>query len=156
MELVPSIAGAAVAFVFGWFAAGYQHLLYREPEFHSGRATGRKLLVIRILLGASCAAAVGIALRPDHYDAGPALLTAAFSLALLVLASTDFERKRLPNRLMYPALVAALAFCWAWPDRDIQSILAGGHRHGNRPGSSFGEITGSSSKCAQPPSAWAT
>lgn len=126
MELLPSIAGAAVAFAFGWVAAAYQHLLYREPEFHSGRATGRKLLFIRILLGAACAVAVGIALRPDHHEAGPALLTAVFSLALLVLASTDFERKRLPNRLMYPSLVAALAFCWAWPDRGIQDVLVGG------------------------------
>lgn len=125
MDMVIAVAAAA-GFAFGWLAAGFQHLLYREPEFHAGRATRRRLLVMRVLLAVACAAVAGLAFRPGHYDPGPALLTAGFGLALLVLASTDFERKRLPNRLMYPSLLAALLFCWAWPERDVQSVLAGG------------------------------
>ncbi len=125
MDFAICIAGAVLGFVFGWFAAGYQHLLYREPQFRKEHLDGQRLLIVRLLLAASGAAVAGIALRPDHYDIGPALLTAGFGLALLVLASTDFERKRLPNKLMYPTAVAALAFSWAWPDRDIQHVLLG-------------------------------
>jgi leader peptidase (prepilin peptidase)/N-methyltransferase len=66
-----------------------------------------------------------LAFRPDHYSFLPALLTAAFGLALAVLASTDFERRRIPNRLIYPAIVLAVAFAWAWPDRDVFDIALG-------------------------------
>lgn len=126
MDIVVTLVAAVAGFAFGWAAAGYQHLLYREPEFRDGRAAGRRLLVIRVLLAISCALVAGLAFRPDHYDAGPALLTASFGLSMLVMASTDFERKRLPNRLMYPTFAAALLFSWGWPDRDVQSVLAGG------------------------------
>lgn len=125
MDFVLTVAGALAGFVFGWFAAAYQHLLYREPAFRQGHLAGRRLLVARLLLAVACAVAVAVALRPDHYDVGPALLTAAFALSLIILASTDFERKRLPNKLMYPTLVAAALFCWAWPDRDMQHVLFG-------------------------------
>lgn len=125
MALALSALAALAGFGFGWFAAAHQHLLYREPAFRDERLRGRRLLIARILLALACAAAGGLALRPGHYDLGPALLTAAFSLSLLVLASTDFERKRLPNRLMYPTIVAAAAVSWAWPDRDVQHIFLG-------------------------------
>ena len=125
MDFVLSATGAAAGFGFGWFAAAFQHLLYRELEFREGRLAGRRLLIARLLLATACAAAAGLALRPGHYHLGPALLTAGFSLSLLVLASTDFERKRLPNRLMYPTIGLALAFAWGWPDRDAEHILVG-------------------------------
>jgi leader peptidase (prepilin peptidase)/N-methyltransferase len=67
----------------------------------------------------------GVALRPDHYDPGPALLTAAFALVFVVLSSTDIERRLLPNALTYPAIVAGAAFCWAWPDRSVGDIAVG-------------------------------
>lgn len=125
MDFVLPTVGAAAGFAFGWFAAAYQHLLYREPEFRENRLAGRRLLFARALLALAAAAAGGFALRPGHYALGPALLTAIFALSLLVLASTDFERKRLPNRLMYPTMAAAAVFSWAWPDRDIQSVALG-------------------------------
>ncbi|MEP6870818.1 MAG: A24 family peptidase [Anaerolineaceae bacterium] len=125
MDVVLSASGAAVGFAFGWFATAYQHLLYREPEFREGRLAGRRLLIARLLLATACSVAAGLALRSGHYDFGPALLTAGFSLSLLVLASTDFERKRLPNRLMYPTIGLALALAWGWPDRDAEQILFG-------------------------------
>lgn len=125
MELALSVAAACVGGVFGWFAAGYQHQLYRQPEYRENPARGERLLFNRIWLGVTSALVAGIAFRPDHYDFGPALMTALFGLTLLVLASTDFERRIIPNNLSYPAIVAAAALCWAWPDRDVQEILFG-------------------------------
>jgi leader peptidase (prepilin peptidase)/N-methyltransferase len=54
------------------------------------------------------------------------LLMSLFGGALLMFSATDFERRLLPNRLMYPCLVAALLLCWAWPQRSVLSDLAGG------------------------------
>jgi leader peptidase (prepilin peptidase)/N-methyltransferase len=125
MEWALCVGAAVVCAVFGWFAAGYQHLLYRQPEYRDNPAAGRRLLVMRVLLAVGCGLAGGIAFRPDHYDFGPALLTAVFALVLLVLSSTDFERRIIPNNLSYPAIAAAAAFCWAWPDRDVTDILTG-------------------------------
>ncbi len=126
MEAIAPVLAAAVAIPAGWSAGVFQHILYREPEYKSGRANGRKALIIRAGLGIAAAAATAVAFRPDHYAFGPALLTALFALVFLVLASTDFERKRIPDRLSYPAIAAAAALCWAWPDRTIIDVFAGG------------------------------
>ena len=116
-----AIAGAA----FGWLVPAYQHRLYRQPEFRDEPQRGERLRVNRVWMALACALAGAVAFRPGHYDFGPALLTALFALALLLLASTDFERRIIPNNLSYPAIAAAAAFCWAWPDRDVQDILFG-------------------------------
>jgi leader peptidase (prepilin peptidase) / N-methyltransferase len=126
MELALCAAGSGLGLAFGSVAAGFQHLLYRNAEHRENPASGRKLLVMRVLLGLACAAVIALALRPNHYDAGPALLTAAFGVVLLVIASTDFERRIIPNRLSYPAIVAAILFCWAWPDRSVADVAIGG------------------------------
>jgi prepilin signal peptidase PulO-like enzyme (type II secretory pathway) len=125
MEWALCLGAAVVCAVFGWFGAGYQHLLYRQPEYRDKPAAGRKLLVMRVLLAAGCGVAGGLAFRPEYYDFWPALLTAAFALVLLVLASTDFEHRIIPNNLSYPAIAAAAALCWAWPDRDVSDVLIG-------------------------------
>lgn len=125
MEWALCLGAAVVCAVFGWFAAGYQHLLYRQPEYRDESATGRRLLVMRVLLAAGCGLAGGIAFRPDYYDFWPALLTTAFALVLLVLSSTDFEHRIIPNNLSLPAIGAAAALCWAWPDRDVMDIAIG-------------------------------
>jgi prepilin signal peptidase PulO-like enzyme (type II secretory pathway) len=145
MDFLPSALAGLAGFAFGWVAARYQHNLYRQAEHRADRATGRKLLVIRLLLVLSCGAVGTLAFRPDHYDAGPAFLTTFFGWALLVLASTDFERRLLPNRLMYPALLAAVLLAWAWPDRNVLSVLAGGAIAAVIGAALFvfGEITGS-------------
>jgi leader peptidase (prepilin peptidase)/N-methyltransferase len=126
MEIALCAAGSGLGLAFGSLTAGFQHLLYRNPEHRENPATGRKLLLMRVLLGLACAVIIALALRPGHYDTGPALLTAAFGVILAVIASTDFERRIIPNRLSYPAIVAALVFCWAWPDRTITDVLIGG------------------------------
>lgn len=74
------------------------------------------------LLGSAAGAA--IALRA--VDARHAALVAGFSLVLLAFVGTDFERRLLPNRLMYPALTLALALSWAWPGRSAVDSLLGG------------------------------
>lgn len=80
---------------------------------------------MRLLLGAACAIVVALALRPGHYDFLPALATAAFGILLTVIASTDFERRIIPNRLSYPGVIAALLLCWVWPDRSVLDIAIG-------------------------------
>jgi leader peptidase (prepilin peptidase) / N-methyltransferase len=80
---------------------------------------------MRLALAISGAAAAAIAFRPDHYAFGPAGLTAVFGLVLLTLSSTDFERRRIPDKLSIPAFVGAMAVCWAWPDRGVMDILVG-------------------------------
>jgi leader peptidase (prepilin peptidase)/N-methyltransferase len=54
------------------------------------------------------------------------LLMAAFGTVLLALSATDFERHLLPNRVMYPALLAAFALSAVWPQRPPYSGVAGG------------------------------
>jgi len=126
MRIAFCIAAGLAAAAFGWFVPSVQHRLYSKPEYRENPAAGRTLLALRIFLALSCGAAFALALRPDHYALGPALLTALFALALLVTASTDFERRIIPNVISYPAIVAALAFSWAWPDRSVESIALGG------------------------------
>lgn len=126
MEFTVQVAGSAVAFGWGWNAGRWQHLLYTEPAFRAQRATGSRLVLIRAGMALAAALVALLALRPGHYDVGPALLSAGFGLLLVLLASTDFERRRLPNRLTYPGILAALALCWAWPDRTVVDVLLGG------------------------------
>ena len=110
----------------GWFAAGFQHLLYRTQEQRDARAAGRKLLALRAFLALSCGGVAGLAVRPGHYDPGPAALTVVFGLVFCVIASTDFDLRLIPDRISLPSMGLALALCWAWPDRSVTDILLGG------------------------------
>lgn len=123
-EILMAVAALAGA-VAGWFIPAVQHHLYTEEEYRRQPARGRRLWLLRAFFIVSAAMALALAFRPNHYDAGPALLTAAFLLVLITLSSTDFERRRIPNKLTYPAAAAAIAFCWAWPDRSIADIALG-------------------------------
>lgn len=125
VEVAVMLVAGAAGLTFGWFAAGWQHLLYRQPEYRDHPMSGTRLLRYRIALAVTCAIAAALALRPDHYEPGAAVLTACFLLVLAVLSSTDFERRIIPNRLLYPSLVAAAAFCWAWPDRSVAGVWLG-------------------------------
>lgn len=44
----------------------------------------------------------------------------------LLLTLTDLDRRLIPNRVVYPSLLIALVFSWAWPDTSLAEILAGG------------------------------
>jgi leader peptidase (prepilin peptidase) / N-methyltransferase len=119
------LPAAFVGLGFGWLLPTWQHLLYRQPEYRTSPAEGRRLLFLRVFAALASAAILALAFRPDHYDLGPAILTAAFGLALIVISSTDFERRIIPNRVTYPAIVAALVLAWAWPDRSLADIAFG-------------------------------
>ena len=125
MDIARPLIAAVVFFAAGWAAGAFQHYLYREESFRRDLARGRKALCMRAAGGSAAAVAAALAFRPEHYDFGPALLTALFALVLIVLSSTDFERRRIPDRLSFPAIAAALVLCWAWPDRDVIAILEG-------------------------------
>ena len=59
-------------------------------------------------------------------DFGAALLGGFFATVFLTLTLTDLERRLLPNRIVYPSILLAIAFCWAWPDTTWIQVLAGG------------------------------
>lgn len=125
MDIAKVAAAAAVGLLLGALAVRWQHLLYRLPEHRAARISGRPLMALQTVIAALAAASAGLAFRPGHYATGPALLTSTFALILLTLSSTDLERKLLPNRLMYPAIALAAAFCWGWPDRSVPAIFGG-------------------------------
>ncbi len=51
---------------------------------------------------------------------------AGFGACFLAPAWSDLRRRIIPNRIVYPALVLALAAFGAWPDRGFAEALAGG------------------------------
>jgi len=125
MDVVVMVIAAACGAVAGWVFPAHQHGLYSEPEFRAAPASGRRLSWLRAFCVLSGAGLLGAAYRPDFYDFGPATLAAAFLVVLIGVSSTDFDRRRIPNKVTYPAFAAALALCWAWPDRSVQDILLG-------------------------------
>jgi leader peptidase (prepilin peptidase)/N-methyltransferase len=126
MEWLPALLGGLVALPAGWVMGRYQHLLYRQPRFRAEPLRDGAWRRLPFVVAAVLAGAIVLALRPDHYDAGPALLTALFATVLIVLSSCDFERRIIPNNLVQPAILAALLLCWAWTDRSVADCLWGG------------------------------
>ena len=122
---MPAIIAAVAGLATGWFAAGLQHRLYREPEFGNNPLSGRRRLVWGLALGLAIGACWGISFRPGHYDPLPASMTAAAAAILCLASSTDFERRRIPNRLVYPSIVAAVVVAPLWPDRNLDEIAIG-------------------------------
>lgn len=123
---LPAIAGIIGA-LFGWWLPAHQHVLYREPAFRADPASGATLLGLRLFAVAAAAASLALSFRPSYAEEPRlAIFTAAACLVLVVLSSTDFDRRRIPNRLVYPAALAALAIAPLWPDRSAGSLLVGG------------------------------
>ncbi len=99
----------------GWLAAGA-----RCPD------CGRWLPVRAVLLplgGAALAAASYFA--SDENLAG-GLMGGLFLTVFLTLTFTDFDRRLLPNRIVYPSTLIAIALSWAWPDSGTAEVIAGG------------------------------
>jgi leader peptidase (prepilin peptidase) / N-methyltransferase len=58
-------------------------------------------------------------------EPGAALLGGFFAAVFLTLTLTDLERRLLPNRIIYPAIVLAAAFSWGWPDTSVAQVFIG-------------------------------
>ena len=80
----------------------------------------------RSLLLPSAAAALFAASALSFEGLGTALLAGFFATVFLLLTLTDLDRRLIPNRVVYPAILLAAAFSWAWPDTSAVQIFAGG------------------------------
>lgn len=58
-------------------------------------------------------------------SAGAALLAAAFGAVFLALALRDLESRVIPNRIVYPSLVLAIALAPTWPGHGTLGALGG-------------------------------
>jgi prepilin signal peptidase PulO-like enzyme (type II secretory pathway) len=85
-----------------------------------------QLLPVRALLLPPASALVFVlaALTSDEW--GPAILGGLFAAIFLALMATDLERRLIPNRIVYPAMLLAIVLAWAWPDRNVGQVFAGG------------------------------
>lgn len=97
------------------------YLLHRGRCQHCGELLPRRALLLP-LGGAALFVLAFYAIE----GSGAALLAGTFATIFLALAVTDLERRLIPNRIVYPAMLLAAAFAWAWPDREWWSALAGG------------------------------
>lgn len=96
---------------------------------HLGRCPDcRQRLPLRALLlapaSALCFTLAALATDPDNI--GATILTGIFCAIFLALLFTDLERRAIPNRIVYPTTVLAMAVSWAWPDRNAAQAFAGG------------------------------
>ncbi|MPZ23284.1 MAG: hypothetical protein GEU28_07020 [Dehalococcoidia bacterium] len=119
-----------MAAIAGAFAAGAAcglavdrvlNASYSEAALEERRALPGRPLVLAALLATLFALAAAVA-----DDTREFLLLALFTTPLAAVAITDIEARVLPNRIVYPGIVVALALSWAWPDRDVGHALIGG------------------------------
>ncbi len=59
-------------------------------------------------------------------EVGAGLLGGFFATVFLTLTLTDIERRLIPNRIVYPCLVLAMALSWGWPETSVVEVFAGG------------------------------
>jgi len=87
---------------------GYLLRLGRCPDCH------QRLPLRALLLAPATALCFALAALATD-DWGATILTGVFSAIFLALLFTDLERRLLPNRIVYPAMLLAMALSWAWP-----------------------------------------
>lgn len=78
-----------------------------------------------VLVELTCAVGLPLLWRREGATLQAAFL-AAYLFILLLLSVTDLEQRRIPNVIMYPALVLALIGGFVCPPGDWQSTLLGG------------------------------
>ncbi len=111
--------------VCGRRAAGADFLPYwRCAVRREGCSLPSRWYLLPALTAAWWGAAAARTSAPD----GPAhfVLLAWAGTILLALSTTDLERHRIPNRVVYPAIAAGIALSWAWPDRGWANTLLAG------------------------------
>jgi prepilin signal peptidase PulO-like enzyme (type II secretory pathway) len=146
MAAIGFCLGHAVHLVFDRFFTGerldtpiYQCSSCRKPIGPLGAVPYATLLVSKgrcpdcggrlswraVILPAGGAAMFAVSyLVFDEFGAG--LLGGYFGLVFLTLTLTDLERHLLPNRIIYPSILLAIAFSWAWPHTSVLQIFVGG------------------------------
>lgn len=122
VEIGAGLAGALLGY---WFPS-VQHRCYREAAFRAEPAAGARLFALRAFTVPAAALACALAFRPGHPGGLEPFLTAAASLLLVAISSTDFDRRRIPNVLVYPGILAALAASPLWTTRSVSEVLLGG------------------------------
>ena len=80
----------------------------------------------RALVLAPGAAALFVASYFVFDELGAGLLGGLFTTIFLMLSVTDLEERLIPNRIVYPSVLVAVALSWGWPQNDVVDILAGG------------------------------
>jgi prepilin signal peptidase PulO-like enzyme (type II secretory pathway) len=95
--------------------------------WHRGRCPdcGQRLPIRVLLLPPASALVFALAALASE-EWGPTILGGLFAAIFLALMTTDLERRLIPNRIVYPAMLLAMAVSWAWPDRNVGQIFAGG------------------------------
>lgn len=123
--LVEALAGLLGA-LFGFWFPSVQHRCYRELYLRENPARGARLLALRSFTMPAGALVGALAFRPSMPGGLESVLVAAFGLLLVAVSSTDFDRRRIPNVLVYPAMVAALAAAPLWTTRSAGDVAIGG------------------------------
>jgi prepilin signal peptidase PulO-like enzyme (type II secretory pathway) len=94
---------------------------------HRGRCPdcGERLPVRAVLLPLGGAALFVVSMLVfDDFVGG--CLGGFFATVFLTLTLTDIDQRLLPNRIVYPSILLAIAVSWAWPDSSAVDVLAGG------------------------------
>ncbi len=78
-------------------------------------------------LSAVAGAAIGAAVSRESASVTDGVLAGGFSAVLLWLAVHDVQTRRIPSRVVFPALGLAISVSWAWSDGAlVPRLLAGG------------------------------
>ncbi len=104
------------------------HLLPLVAYFWHRRRCPRcsRPLPLRVLLLPPATALVFLLAALVYDEWSTTILTGIFAAIFLALAATDLERRLIPNRIVYPSMLLAMALSWAWPDRNVAQVFAGG------------------------------
>jgi len=86
----------------------------------------REPLPLRVVVLPVGGAALFVASQLVFDEFGAGLLGGVFATLFLTLTLTDLDRRLLPNRIVYPATMLAVALSWGWPDSSFVDVLAGG------------------------------
>jgi len=123
--MIEPVLAALGAATIGALVPRYQHLLYRQPEYRSApmEARRRRLFALVFALAAAAGAAAAFAGGEGRLVQA---LDALWVLLLLTAASTDIERRLIPDRLVLPTIVLAGALSWVRPDLSLASVWLGG------------------------------
>ncbi|HEY5625148.1 MAG TPA: A24 family peptidase [Dehalococcoidia bacterium] len=98
---------------------GYVMSLGRCPDCRAGLP----LRSVILPLGSAALFTTSVAVFDDFV---PGIVGGVFASVFLTLTLTDFERRLLPNRIVYPSIVLAIALSWVWPHASTPVMLAGG------------------------------